>query len=321
MRKRGVLLLPILLALLIAPIATKATDLGLQFSSGGHTLQFCDNNIAFAGCTPMGSDGDSTLGVIKYDESLGNWTINKGNGFGPPFEVQPQLLDLSSFNATTTNGHGADALTILLTATNLTGPLGNFNFVDDVGGASSAGTTVFTTQGWMSTTNQPFCGAGCGTPITSLLTMTGTAFNGESNGSGSTGAGPYSVTLRITIDSNGPDQTSFSNSLDQFSIPEPGTLSLLGAGFLGLGTGLGKFCRRHGLLRATHRRCCGRRLEAMKKTVIAVLASLMLAGVLAGASDPVTKMAPSTVFALTGSSAPVLVNAPILATYGDSTSR
>ena len=188
----------------------------------------------------MGSDGDSTVGVINYNFSVGNWVVEAGNGFGPPFEVQPQLLDLNSYNATTTNGHGADALTILLSVVNLTGPLGDFNFVNDAGGISTAGTTVFTTQGWISTTNQTFCGAGCGIPITSLLTMTGTAFNGESKGTGSTGAGPYSVTLEITIDSNGPDQTLFASSLNQNPVPEPGTLSLLGAGLLTLGTGLWK---------------------------------------------------------------------------------
>jgi hypothetical protein len=188
----------------------------------------------------MGSDGDSTVGVIAFSWSLGDWTIGQGNGFGPPFEVQPQLLDLNTLSATTTNGHGANALTILLSAVNLTGPLGDFNFVNDVGGVSSAGTTVFTSQAWISTTNQTFCGAGCGTPITSLLTLSGTTFNGESKGTGSTGAGPYSVTLEITIDSNGPDQTAFASSLNQNPVPEPGTLSLLGAGLLTLGSGLWK---------------------------------------------------------------------------------
>jgi hypothetical protein len=59
----------------------------------------------------------------------------------------------------------------------------------------------------------------------------------------------------------------------------------------------------------------------MKRALIAALASLMLAGVLAGASEPVSKIAPSAIFALGGDSSPVFVNAPFAATYGDSTSH
>ena len=59
----------------------------------------------------------------------------------------------------------------------------------------------------------------------------------------------------------------------------------------------------------------------MKKALIAALASLMLAGVLAGAGEPVVGIAPSAVFALSGRPSPVLVSAPIVALYGDSTSR
>ena len=57
----------------------------------------------------------------------------------------------------------------------------------------------------------------------------------------------------------------------------------------------------------------------MKKTLIAMLASLMLAGILAGATEPVETIA-SSVFALGGRS-PILVNAPIIASFGDSLSR
>lgn len=59
----------------------------------------------------------------------------------------------------------------------------------------------------------------------------------------------------------------------------------------------------------------------MQRALIAALASLMLAGVLAGASEPVSKIAPSAIFGLGGSSSPVLLNAPFAATYGDSMSH
>jgi len=59
----------------------------------------------------------------------------------------------------------------------------------------------------------------------------------------------------------------------------------------------------------------------MKKTLIAGLASLMLAGILAGASEPAARAGSSAVSALAGTYTPVMVNAPIETSYGDSTSH
>jgi len=59
----------------------------------------------------------------------------------------------------------------------------------------------------------------------------------------------------------------------------------------------------------------------MKRALIAVLASLMLAGVLAGASEPVFHVAPTAIFAFGEGSSPVLINAPFVTSYGDSMSR
>lgn len=59
----------------------------------------------------------------------------------------------------------------------------------------------------------------------------------------------------------------------------------------------------------------------MKRALIAALASLMLAGVLAGTSEPIFQVAPSAVFALGAGSSSVLINAPFAASYGDSMSR
>ncbi len=59
----------------------------------------------------------------------------------------------------------------------------------------------------------------------------------------------------------------------------------------------------------------------MKKALIAALATLMLAGVLAGATEPLMKIGPSAVFALREGWSPVLVNAPFAPSYGDSASH
>jgi hypothetical protein len=58
------------------------------------------------------------------------------------------------------------------------------------------------------------------------------------SGFGNVGNGPFSLTLAVTIDSHGQiDTTSFDN---EFDIPEPAALSLLGSGLLGLGFALRK---------------------------------------------------------------------------------
>lgn len=242
MRKTLNLTLPAMLAmtLLILPIAAGATTVGLQLSSGGQTVTFCDNNISQGGCNVNGgNDLSSQNGRILFDTVVGNWDLNSGNGLGPPKEILPVLLDLSSVNANTLgDGHGTNALTMLLTVTGLTGPLSsNLAAFNHIGGTSSNGSTIITSQAWLSAANSAFCGAGCGTALTSLISKTGLTFAGDAFGSANTGAGPYSITLEITIAADQGDQTSFDSELQ---IPEPATLSVIGTGLLALGTGLRK---------------------------------------------------------------------------------
>ena len=59
----------------------------------------------------------------------------------------------------------------------------------------------------------------------------------------------------------------------------------------------------------------------MKRALVAALASLMLAGVLAGASEPVVNLGPSSVFSAVEGSSPIFVNAPFAAPDGDSQSH
>jgi len=59
----------------------------------------------------------------------------------------------------------------------------------------------------------------------------------------------------------------------------------------------------------------------MKRALVAALASLMLAGVLAGATEPVVDLGPLAAFSVFEGSSPVLVNAPFAAPDGDSRSH
>jgi hypothetical protein len=123
--------------------------------------------------------------------------------------------------------------------TGLTGPLGsNLSFLNNIAGTSNLASTTISVGVWLSAGNTAFCtNTGCGTKIISQ-SFTGTNWGGTLGGSGNTGTGPYSVTLAVTFDSHGlADHSSFD---DELTIPEPATLSVLGAGLLALGTGLRK---------------------------------------------------------------------------------
>ena len=59
----------------------------------------------------------------------------------------------------------------------------------------------------------------------------------------------------------------------------------------------------------------------MKRALVAALASLMLAGVLAGATEPVVHLGPLSAFSTVEGSSLVLVNAPFSAPAGDTMSH
>jgi len=59
----------------------------------------------------------------------------------------------------------------------------------------------------------------------------------------------------------------------------------------------------------------------MKRAFVAALASLMLAGILAGVTEPVVNLGPLSAFSIVESSSPILVSVPFAARSGDSWSH
>jgi hypothetical protein len=59
----------------------------------------------------------------------------------------------------------------------------------------------------------------------------------------------------------------------------------------------------------------------MKRALVAALASLMLAGILAGTSEPIVNVPATAFFSVNEGSSPGLLNPPFAASYGDSMSR
>lgn len=237
MRKKRILLVPALLAciLLIAPIMARAgsfdgTDMQVMISSGADSITLDD-----------GGTGE----IIFNQKNIGVWNINEGTAHGSDgLLTLPQLLDLNSFDATNSGGGtGTNALTLKLTLTGLTGQqlLGVMQAIGGTNNANNNGLVTVTQQAFYSSTNSAFCTSGC-SALTSLVSASTNGFTSyHTSGNGSLGAStsnPYSLTMVITISSAEADSSSFDGGLNM--IPEPATLSVMGAGLLAFGTGLRK---------------------------------------------------------------------------------
>lgn len=212
-----VTLLALMWVLLAAPNASAAVRLTL--SSGGSTLVINDNDL--------NDLANPQLGAIVFAGSLGTWTFNvvTGTNLGSP----NPLIDLNGSN--TGSGTGANALTMIFSSTDNTGPV--LGFTSHIGGTLAAGHSL-TYEAWVNSNNT----------LDAMQTSIGGSqsfgpgpgsFSGDVSG-GSTAASLYGLTQQVVLSGTTIGTSSFDGAV--FPVPEPASSALFGGVLLFTGLAL-----------------------------------------------------------------------------------
>jgi hypothetical protein len=201
-------------ALLAVPVAANAA-LVLELYDGTTTVSVVDGGAG---------DLHPADGVAVFIGSIGAWSINVSTAFGNAATGGFFGIDLNSINSTLTSGGN---LRIRMSETNLNfgqAPGTLLPVLAQIGGVSTGDVSA---KLYVDDSNGLF---GTGTSVWSSSTLTG-AF-AATGGADVVLTDPFSMTAEVNIMHKGPGTTSFNFN---GTVPEPGSLALLGLGLLGLG--------------------------------------------------------------------------------------
>ncbi len=218
MREQSTILVIVALAVgVLAP--TVHAGFRLSLYDGTTTKIIIDNGAG---------DTNASVGVIGFNEVLGNWILNSGTGISKPITGPEPEIDLSSLNVSNSVG---GTLTLKLTDTDfslLSGGSGAM-LESEIGGTveGGAGSTLTLTQ-ILDRGNNEF-GTGGDTVSLVLGPFGPGAFNGTITGAAPVTTDPFSLTDVVVITHVGAGHTSFD--VDSQVVPAPGAILL---GMLGL---------------------------------------------------------------------------------------
>jgi PEP-CTERM motif len=198
-------------AAFLVPVAAQATPT-LRFTVDGGPAVTCGDGDA--------CDMAADVGVVTFIRAVGAYNVNITTGLGGGVS-STFLMDLNSVNLQT--GSGAHTLEILFSDTGFS----QLGFVGGAWGGTLSGTGSVSASAAYSLSNNLFDQANS---LGSAGPFTGGAFSGTLSGA-VIGSGPYSLTERLFITSNGP--VTYSGDLE-LKVPEPGALALSGLGLLAL---------------------------------------------------------------------------------------
>lgn len=197
-------------AVVIAGAARAVPTLTLTDIVNGNTITVVDGD---------GNDSSSLTGVVTFNGSLGDWTVNVSTGLSDsPDATIGHGLDLNSVDKSSKAG----TLQITFGDGGFTLPAAGHELKADIGGTLGSSTGK-----WLTYTTQLN-----GNPATSL-SFTNSPFSGSATKDYALISTPFSLSQTVTIHHTQAAQTSFDANV---GVPDGGLTALLvGMGLLGTG--------------------------------------------------------------------------------------